>query len=172
MVFQGWALIANGSIEDGASRLRDGLMRWRPSGSIAYAPYRLSQVADGLLLANKTQEAKKALAEAVAIVREKGEQWSTPEIERLTGIAFSQPSDGSCDPERGERHLRRAVAMANERGLRLAGLRAATSLARLWRDSGRRTEAHDLLAPVYGWFTEGFDTLNLKEAKGLLEELA
>jgi class 3 adenylate cyclase/predicted ATPase len=167
-IFQGWALIANGAIEDGVSRLRAGLMRWRPSGSIVYAPYRLSQVADGLLLADKTDEAKEVLAEAAAIVREKRGHWSAPEIERLTGIALSRPSDS----EQGEQHLRRALVMASESGLRLTELRAATNLARLRRDQGRRAEAHDLLSPVYGWFTEGFDTLDLKEAKALLEELA
>ena len=62
--------------------------------------------------------------------------------------------------------------MANKRGFRLTELRAATSLTRLWRDCGRRSEAYDLLSPVYHWFTEGFDTLDLKEAKALLEELA
>jgi predicted ATPase len=167
-IFQGWALIANGAIEDGVSRLRAGLMRWRPSGSIVYAPYRLSQVADGLLLADKTDEAKEVLAEAAAIVREKRGHWSAPEIERLTGIALSRPSDS----EQGEQHLRRALVMASESGLRLTELRAATNLARLRRDQGRRAEAHDLLSPVYGWFTEGFDTLDLKEAKALLDELA
>jgi class 3 adenylate cyclase/predicted ATPase len=171
MIFQGWAQIADGNIEDGVSGLREGLMRWRPSGSIAYAPHRLAQVADGLLLANKPDEAKQLLAEAAAIVREKGEHWSAPEIERLTGIALSRPSDGLFDPKQTEQHLRRAVAMATESGLRLTELHAATSLARLWRDQGRRVEAHDVLAPVYGWFTEGFDTPNLKEAKTLLDQL-
>ena len=172
MIFQGWGLIANGNIEDGASRLRDGLIGWRRSGSTYMGPFRLARVADGLLLAGKTGEAKEVLAEAVLIAQDTGERWSAPELERLAGIAFSRSSDGSLDPEQGEQHLRRAVVIANESGLRLAELRAATSLARLWADQGRRTEAHDLLAPVYGRFTEGFDTLNLKEAKALLEALA
>ena len=172
MILQGWALIADGNLENGASRLRDGLMRWRRSGSIVYAPYRLSRVADGLLLADKADEAKELLAEAAAIVRETGEQWSAAEVERLTGLALSRPSGGLFDPKQGEEHLGRAVVMANQRGFRLTELRAATSLARLWRDCGRRSEAHDLLSPVYHWFTEGFDTLDLKEAKALLEELA
>jgi len=172
MILQGWALIADGNLENGASRLRDGLTRWRRSGSIVYAPYRLSRVADGLLLADKADEAKELLAEAAAIVRETGEQWSAAEVERLTGLALSRSSGGLFDPKQGEEHLRRAVVMAKERGFRLTELRAATSLARLWRDCGRRSQAYDLLSPVYHWFTEGFDTLDLKEAKALLEELA
>ena len=147
MILQGWALIADGNLENGASRLRDGLTRWRRSGSIVYAPYRLSRVADGLLLADKADEAKELLAEAAAIVRETGEQWSAAEVERLTGLALSRPSGGLFDPKQGEEHLRRAVVMANQRGFRLTELRAATSLARLWRDCGRRTQAYDLLRP-------------------------
>ena len=74
--------------------------------------------------------------------------------------------------EEVERALRTALEIAEEQGAFVLKLRAATSLARLWRDQGKRDEARDLLAPVYGWFTEGFDTLDLKEAKALLEELA
>jgi class 3 adenylate cyclase/predicted ATPase len=172
MIFQGWGLIADGDLEDGASRLRDGLIGWRRSGSIYMGPFRLARVADGLLLAGKSDEAQEVLAEAVAIAQKTGEQWSAPELERLSGIALSRPSDALFDPEQGEQHLRRAVVMASESRLRLTELRAATGLARLWRDGGRRAEAHDLLAPVHGWFTEGFNTPNLKEAKALLEELA
>ena len=73
---------------------------------------------------------------------------------------------------RAEGHFQRALEIARAQQSRSWELRAATSLARLWRDQGRRGEAHDLLAPVHGWFTEGFDTLDLKEAKALLDELA
>jgi class 3 adenylate cyclase/predicted ATPase len=172
MMFQGWGLIAGGDVERGASHLRNGLIGWRRSGSTYMRPFRLARVADGFLLAGKAEEAKEVLAEAIAVARETGEQWSAPELERLSGLALLTPSDGRRDPEQGERHLRRAVVMANESDLRLTELRAATGLARLWRDQGRRAEAHDLLAPVYGGFTEGFDTLDLKEARSVLEELA
>ncbi len=76
------------------------------------------------------------------------------------------------DAVKAERHFARALEIARAQQARSWELRAATSLARLWRDRGRRAEAHDLLAPVYGWFTEGFDALDLKEAEALLEELA
>ena len=78
--------------------------------------------------------------------------------------------DASASQEAGE-HFHRALTIARTHQSRSLELRAATSLARLWRDQGKRAEAHDLLAPVYGWFTEGFDTADLKEAKGLLDEL-
>ena len=75
------------------------------------------------------------------------------------------------DAEKAEAHFERALAVARAQQAKSWELRAAMSLARLWRDQGKRDEAHDLLAPIYGWFTEGFDTLDLKEAKALLEEL-
>jgi predicted ATPase len=76
------------------------------------------------------------------------------------------------DPEKAEAHLERALAVAHQQQAKSWELRAAMSMARLWRDQGKRDEARELLAPVYGWFTEGFDTRDLKEAKALLEELA
>jgi predicted ATPase len=92
-----------------------------------------------------------------------------PEIHRLRGVFLR--SLGS-PAEEVERALRTAVALAEEQGAFLLKLRAAASLARLWRDQGKRDEAREILAPVYGWFTEGFDTRDLKEAKALLNELA
>jgi predicted ATPase len=80
-----------------------------------------------------------------------------------------------CSPERAveaEASYHQALAVARDQGARLWELRAATSLARLWRDQGKRVDAHDVLAPVYGWFTEGFDTADLKDAKTLLSELS
>ena len=79
---------------------------------------------------------------------------------------------GAHDADAAEASLRNAIDAATRQSAKGPELRATTSLARLWRDQGKRAEAHDLLAPVYGWFTEGFDTLDLKEAKALLEELA
>jgi predicted ATPase len=76
------------------------------------------------------------------------------------------------DPGEAEERFHRAIAIARQQSARMWELRAATSLARLWRDQGRGAEAHDVLAPVYGWFTEGFDTADLKDAKALLDELA
>ena len=98
------------------------------------------------------------------------ESWCEAEVHRMAGeIALLSPER---DAAKAQAHFERALEIARAQQARSWELRAATSLARLWRDQGRRAEARDLLAPVYGWFTEGFDTLDLKEAKALLDQLA
>jgi predicted ATPase len=98
------------------------------------------------------------------------ETWCDAEIHRTAGeIALMSPEP---DAAKAQAHFERAIAIARAQQAKSWELRAATSLARLWRDHGNRHQARDLLAPVYGWFTEGFDTADLKEAKALLDELA
>ena len=99
-----------------------------------------------------------------------GERWFEPELHRLKAEALIASIPG--DPAGAEASLGRALSVAREQGAKFWELRVATTLARLWRDQGRRREAGDLLAPVYGWFTEGFDTPVLQAAKDLLDELA
>jgi predicted ATPase len=106
----------------------------------------------------------------VTVVKATMETWFEAEVHRSTGeIALK-----SAEPEaaKAEAHFERALAIAREQRANSLELRAAMSMARLWRDQGKRRQARDLLAPVYSWFTEGFDTLDLKEAKALLKELA
>jgi predicted ATPase len=97
------------------------------------------------------------------------ERWFDPDIHRMAGEVALLSEPGAA---KAEAHFARALAIAHEQKAESWKLRAATSLARLWRDQGKRRQAHDLLAPIYGWFTEGFDTLDLKQAKALLDELA
>ena len=98
------------------------------------------------------------------------EKWFEAEIHRVAGeIALMSPEP---DAAKAEAYFERALAVARKQQAKSWELRAAMSMARLWRDQGKRQEARDLLAPVYGWFTEGFDTLDLKEAKALLDSLA
>ena len=98
------------------------------------------------------------------------ERWFEAEVSRIAGeIALKSPEP---DGAKAEAYFERALAVARQQQAKSWELRAAMSMARLWRDQGKRDEARDLLAPVYGWFTEGFDTLDLKEAKALLNELA
>ena len=108
------------------------------------------------------------LTEAQRLTDETGERWTLAETLRLRGDVLAAMGDRAG----AEAGYREAIAIAQRQSAKLWEFRAATSLARLWRDQGKRAEARDLLAPVYGWFTEGFDTRDLKEAKGLLDELA
>ena len=98
------------------------------------------------------------------------ERWFEADVHRIAGeIALKSPQP---DAAKAEAHFERALAVARQQQAKSWELRAAMSMARLWRDQGKPQQARELLAPVYGWFTEGFDTLDLKEAKALLEELA
>jgi predicted ATPase len=98
------------------------------------------------------------------------ESWFEAEVYRIAGEIARESSEP--DAAKAEAYFERALAVARQQQAKSWELRAAMSMARLWRDQGKRDEARELLAPVYGWFTEGFDTRDLKEAKALLDELA
>jgi predicted ATPase len=119
--------------------------------------------------AGQFDDASRGIAEALKTVETTKEKWSEAEIQRMAGeiALFGEP-----DAAKAETYFEHALAIARAQQAKSWELRAAKSMARLWRDQGKRDEAHDLLAPVYGWFTEGFDTLDLKEAKALLDTLA
>ena len=115
-------------------------------------------------------DAWRCIGEAMTTVETTKEKWCEAEIHRTAGeIALMSPAP---DTAKAKAYFERALAVAREQHAKSWELRAAMSMARLWRDQGRRDEARDLLARVYGWFTEGFDTLDLKEAKALLDALA
>jgi predicted ATPase len=115
-------------------------------------------------------DAWRCIDEAMTAVETTKEKWCEAEVHRVAGeiALLSQEPDTA----KAEAYLERALAVARKQQTKSWELRAAMSMARLWRDQGKRDEARDLLAPVYGWFTEGFDTLDLKEAKSLLDELS
>jgi predicted ATPase len=115
------------------------------------------------------EEASRRIGEAMTTVETTNEKWCEAYIHRTAGeITLISPAP---DAAKAEAYFERAIAIAREQKAKSWELRTVTSMARLWRDQGRRKEARDLLAPVYGWFTEGFDTRDLKEAKPLLDEL-
>jgi predicted ATPase len=115
-------------------------------------------------------DAWRCIGESLTAVETTKERWCEAEINRVAGeIARKAPEP---DTAKAEAYFERALSIARQQHAKSWELRAAMSLARLWRDQGKRDEARELLAPVYGWFTEGFDTLDLKEAKALLDELA
>ena len=110
------------------------------------------------------------LAKRMHVIETTKETWFEAEVHRMAGeIALMSPEP---DAAKAEAYFERALAVARQQEAKSWELRASMSMARLWRDQGKRDEARDLLAPVYGWFTEGFDTLDLKEAKALLDELS
>jgi predicted ATPase len=119
---------------------------------------------------SQLDDAWRCIDDAIDKVEKSKERWCEAEVHRIAGeIALKSLAP---DPEKPEAYFERALAVARRQQAKSWELRAATSLARLWRDQGKREAARELLAPVYGWFTEGFDTRDLKEAKALLDELA
>ena len=168
-IFQGWADAQNGEATTAVCRIRDGLAAAEATGARVATPFYLALLAEALALAGKIEEGLAALDDALAKVAVSGEKGWGAEIHRLRGELTARLAHP--DRAKAEVSFRTALTIAREQGTRGYELRAATSLARLWREQGRRGEARDLLAPVYGWFTEGFDTADLKDAKALLDEL-
>jgi predicted ATPase len=157
-------------VTTGIARIRDGMAAAEAIGTRQNTPLHFALLAEALALAGKIQEGLAALDDALAQAVAFGVKGYNAEIHRLRGeLTGRLPYP---DPAKAEDSFRTALAIAREQGTRGYELRAATSLARLWGEQGRRGEARDLLAPLYGWFTEGFDTADLKDAKALLDELA
>ncbi|HEY1431947.1 MAG TPA: hypothetical protein VGF39_10030, partial [Stellaceae bacterium] len=158
-----------GEATTGIARIRDGIAAAEATGSRISTPNHLTRLAEALALAGKIEEGLAALDDALAQAAISGARGWDAEIHRLHGeLTGRLPYP---DPAKAEESFRTALAIAREQGTRGYELRTATSLARLWGEQGRRGEARDLLAPVYGSFTEGFDTADLKDAKRLLDEL-
>jgi predicted ATPase len=157
-----------GSIEETIGRMRWGLATKRATGAEIKVPYYLGLLAEAHRRVNQIRDGINLLNEALELVERTDERWYEAELCRLMAEALIAGSDRHD----AERWLCRALETAQKQGARFWELRAGTSLARLWRDQGKRTEARDLLATIYGWFTEGFDTPVLKEAKALLDDLA
>jgi predicted ATPase len=130
-------------------------------------PLYLSHLARAYVELGQFDDAWRCIGEAMTAVETTRERWCEADIHRIAGeIALVSPEP---DAAKGEAYFERALTIAGGQKARSWELRAAMSMARLWRDQGKRQQAHDLLAPVHGWFTEGFDTLDLKQAKALLK---
>ena len=168
-LYRGWALAEQGREEEGIAELRQGLAAYRATGAGLGLPYQLARLAEAYARTGQVQEGLSALSEALLATEKTGDRRWIAELYRLKGELGLQSETGGQDE--AEESFHRAIAIARGQHAKSLELRAATSLARLWRDQGKRREARDLLAPVYGWFTEGFDTLDLKEAKALLDRL-
>jgi predicted ATPase len=135
-----------------------------------WTPWYLSILARAYAVLGQSGDASRCIGEAMTAVETTNERWCEAEVHRAAGeIALISPEPDAAE---AEARFERALAVAREQQAKIWELRGAMSMARLWRDQSKRLQACDLLTPIYGWFTEGFETLDLKEAKTLLDELA
>ncbi len=167
-IYRGWLEVKRGDVTKGISLLRTGQSAYRATGAAAWMPTVMALLAKAHCIAGKIDETVTLLDDALQVVETTGERFLAAELTQYKGEVLMRRG---CS-EAAEELYRKALSIAAAQEARMWELRASTSLARLWRDQGKRTEARDLLAPIYGWFTEGFDTPDLKEAKALLDELA
>ncbi len=168
-MLRGWALAEQGQVEEGIAQIREGLAAWRATGSELWRSHLLTLLAEAYGKGGQAEEGLTAVDEALAIVERTEERFYEAELHRLKGELLLQQFPDT-HPE-AEACFHQSIAVARRRQAKSWELRAATSLARLWQQQGKQTEARELLAPVYNWFTEGFDTADLKDAKTLLTEL-
>ena len=167
MAARGYALARTGKTVDAVQMLTAGIAAWRSTGSTMWLPLRLSQLASTHADLGQFDDAWRCIGEAMTAVETTKETWFEAEVNRIAGeIALKSELDAA----KAEGYFERSLAVARQQQAKSWELRAAMSIARLWRDQGKPQQARELLAPVYGWFS--FDTLDLKEAKALLEELA
>jgi DNA-binding winged helix-turn-helix (wHTH) protein/predicted ATPase len=166
-IYRGWVKAKNADVTEGLSLLRAGSSAYWVTGSTVWMSLHIALLAGACEIAGQIEEGAAQLDEALLLVERTGERWFAAELDRQRGRLLLRQGH----PEAAEGLYRKALGIAREQEAKLWELRAAASLARLWRDQGRRAAARDLLAPVYGWFTEGFATPDLKAAKALLDEL-
>jgi predicted ATPase len=170
MMTQGLLLALTGRKSDAIHTIAAGIEAWRSTGGTLFVPIYLSYLARTYAELGLSDDARHSIGEAGALIQTTKETWCEAELHRIAGeIALKSPE---LDAAKAQAFFERALAVARQQQAKSWELRATMSLARLWRDQGKMQQAHELLAPIYGWFTEGFDTLDLKEAKTLLDELA
>jgi class 3 adenylate cyclase/predicted ATPase len=170
-VLRAWALAERGELEEAMAGMRQGLAAMRTGGTGFGIPCHLWSLATVYGKAGHTAQGLELIGEALHLVRSTGESWNEAELHRVKGELLFSASDRDEAVAEAEACFRRAIDVARTQEAKFWELRAATSLARLWTQQGGRAEAHDLLAPLYGWFTEGFDATDLKDAKALIHEL-
>ena len=168
-IMQGWALREQGRETEGMMQMRQGLAALQATGGEVRYPYYLALLAEACGRARQVGEGLTVLSEALAAVHDTGECWWEAELYRLKGELLRGSTEHDTD---AKSCFHQALNIARRQQAKSLELRAAMSLSRLWQQQGQRAEARALLAPIYGWFTEGFDTADLQEAKTLLEALA
>jgi len=170
MILQGCISAVTGKASDAVQMITSGITAWRSTGATVCQPTYLSYLTRAYAKLGQFDDAWRSISEAMVGVETTKELWCEADIHRSAGeIMLISPTPNG---PKAEAYFERALTLARKQQAKSWELRAATSLARLWSDQGRPTEARDLLAPIYGWFTEGFNTHDLKEAKALLDTLA
>jgi len=181
-LLRGWAVTGQGQREEEIEPMRQSLATWRAMGAELDRPHCLALLAEAWGTTGQPEEGLVVLDEALAAVHRTGEHYCEANLYRLMGelsLQLRSPQSTASDPRprlpnpqaEAEACFHQAIAIARRQSAKSFELRAALSLARLWQQQGKRAEASALLAPIYGWFTEGFDTADLPEARALLEEL-
>src|SRR5947208_14188687 len=154
---RGCLYAVTGNASDAVHMITSGMTSYRSTGAEVWIPFYLSCLARAHAELDQLDDAWRCIGEAIKAVTTSGERWWEPEVHRIAGeIALISPEPHA---EKAEACFERALVVARQQRAKSWELRGASSLARLWRDQGKRGKARDLLAPVYGWFTEGFDTL-------------
>jgi predicted ATPase len=172
-ILQGALLAEQGEREAGLAQMRQGLSAYQAVGSALLRPYFLALLAEAYGKGGQIEEGLTVLAEALAAVRNTGECWWEAELHRLQGELLLYAEGGMQQAAlTAEECFQQSLAVARHQQAKSLELRAALSLSRLWQQQGKRAAARELLAPIYGWFTEGFDTADLQDAKALLDALA
>jgi predicted ATPase len=183
-ILQGWVLAEQGEAEKGIAQIRQGLTSYRATGAELFRPHFLALLAEACGKGRQTEEGLSAVAEALDGVHQTGERYYEAELYRLKGelslqsevrspkseIPNTQPLTPNPQPE-AEACILKAIEIARKQQAKSLELRAVMSLSRLWQAQGKKDEARQMLAEIYGWFTEGFDTKDLQEAKALLDSL-
>jgi predicted ATPase len=167
-IYEGWSIAHRGDPETGRSLLREGLAAYVGTETQVWLSFHHALLAETYQLQGDAEEALHILADALRLTERTGERWYAAELHRRIGEAHRQRGAEAA----AHQSFDQALAIARSQGAKLWELQAATRFGRLLRDQGRPTDARSLLAPVYTWFSEGFDTVPLREGKALLEELA
>jgi predicted ATPase len=167
---RGDAMAQHGEFADGIAQMREAIKELRSMGTLFSLPSLFASVADACARSGNIDDGLAVVEEGLGMMRTGGEHFNLPEIHRIKGKLLLAGSVNDTDA--AETAFAEAFSIARAQQAKLLELRAAMSLARLWRSQGKMPQARELLAPVHGWFSEGFDTRDLKEAKALLEELA
>ena len=170
MMNQGGVSVLTGKASDAVATIISAITMWRSTEATAHLPLSLTHLTRAYTELGQFVDARRCIGEAMTAVKTTRESWCEAEVNRIAGELALKSSEP--DAAKAQAYFERALDVARQQQAKSWELRAAMSLARLWRDQGKPQQARELLAPVYGWFTEGFDTRDLKEAKVLLDQLA